>query len=124
MEKGCDFVLNDCVVNGGEIPDYSRGYFCNNSLEQNYNGQLYGDLTCDPSHTHKAFCDLSDQGPPVPEEYQYFNNKVCKLKLLRMFHVQCILQMISKMLLLIFFAEFATGLDTDRLLSNCQCWSC
>jgi len=72
---GCDFVLNDCIVNGGEIPDYSRGYFCNNSLEQNNNGQLYGDLTCDPSHTHKAFCDLSDQGPPVPEEYQYFNNK-------------------------------------------------
>ena len=78
---GCDFVEKDCIVDGGNIPQYSKGFFCNNTMFVR-NGELKGFYECDASHTYAAQCDLADhsmfaagfQTPPPEKEYQYFDN--------------------------------------------------
>lgn len=78
---GCDFVEKDCIVDGGNVPQYSKGFFCNNTMFVR-NGALKGFYECDASHTHAAQCDLADhamfaagfQTPPPEQEYQYFDN--------------------------------------------------
>jgi len=50
--SGCGFVDGECI-SGGNIPDYSEGFFCN-SLDDSP-GYRSG---CDYMHTHKAGCDL------------------------------------------------------------------
>jgi hypothetical protein len=29
---GCPFVEEDCIVDGGDVPSYSKGFFCNELL--------------------------------------------------------------------------------------------
>ena len=78
---GCDFVEKDCIVDGGNVPQYSKGFFCNNTMFLRH-GELKGFYECDASHTHVAQCDLADhsmfaagfQTPPPEKEYQYFDN--------------------------------------------------
>lgn len=70
---GCDFVEADCVVpdpaseTGGRVPKYARGYFCadlTRVVERDDGDGRRRSLdyvhTCDPTHTHKAGCDLFD----------------------------------------------------------------
>mmetsp|Transcript_20727 Transcript_20727/g.29102 ORF Transcript_20727/g.29102 Transcript_20727/m.29102 type:complete len:337 (+) Transcript_20727:206-1216(+) len=73
---GCDFVNKPCLVDNGQLPDYSRGYFCNNTRRDI-------DYGCDPSHTVVSTCDLRDLSkvpgepfPPVPYNFRYFPSHV------------------------------------------------
>merc|ERR1740139_29992 len=79
---GCDFVNERCIVDGGKVPSYSKGFFCNRQLKNtdlNTISSVYG---CDAGHTHKAFCNLIDYNDPrfakfsspPPTEFQYFSN--------------------------------------------------
>ena len=61
---GCGFVESSCIA-GGNIPDYSNGYFC---AAEEIPGSRSG---CDYTHRNKAGCDLDDGATP-PEHYQYF----------------------------------------------------
>mmetsp|Transcript_30115 Transcript_30115/g.36798 ORF Transcript_30115/g.36798 Transcript_30115/m.36798 type:complete len:893 (+) Transcript_30115:96-2774(+) len=79
---GCEFVENDCIVNGGTVPSYGAGFFCNRITKvtkdrsKDKNGEIVikGDYTCSPGHTHKALCDLFyDQFTPPPDKFQYFS---------------------------------------------------
>ena len=69
---GCEFAQKPCIVNGN-VPDYSRGTFCNSTSSDN-------DIACDPTHHFIAICDLMDysrsnnDGPGFG--MQYFPNKV------------------------------------------------
>jgi len=72
---GCDFVDKDCVV-AGTVPDYAKGFFCNHTMDRtdNQDDLIY---TCDPSHTHKAACDLADRGEEyIPPSGKYFHGNV------------------------------------------------
>jgi len=62
---GCGFVESSCIT-GGNVPDYSRGFFCN-SLD--VLGVRSG---CDYTHHNKAGCDLETDASP-PERQQYFS---------------------------------------------------
>jgi len=66
---GCGFVHGDCIVDGGEVPEYGKGFFCN----EVYDGDSAPRFLCDPSATHKAVCDLLENGNP-PAGHQYFAN--------------------------------------------------
>jgi len=64
---GCGFVLDDCLLPGtGELPNYSQGFFCNNSPslsfldvnEDNFDDAEQPLLSCDYSHSFKASCDI------------------------------------------------------------------
>jgi len=82
---GCDFVYEDCIVEG-EVPSYSKGFFCNDLLTISMGKQnifLEGVFGCDASSTHKSLCDMVDYDDPIlesigfdttppPEENQYF----------------------------------------------------
>jgi len=77
---GCDFVNEDCIVDG-QVPEYSKGFFCNHKVEidQESNTLLIEGITCDPTRTHMAVCDLAArdeiEGLPyteVPGAFQYF----------------------------------------------------
>ena len=77
---GCDFVNKDCIVNGGDIPLHSKGFFCNtpSSFYRN-NLQYY----CTPNHRSIGYCDLFDVYEEVlgmkylaPPEFSYFNNSL------------------------------------------------
>eukprot|EP00591_Stephanopyxis_turris_P008665 CAMPEP_0195522186 /NCGR_PEP_ID=MMETSP0794_2-20130614/20090_1 /TAXON_ID=515487 /ORGANISM="Stephanopyxis turris, Strain CCMP 815" /LENGTH=769 /DNA_ID=CAMNT_0040651879 /DNA_START=228 /DNA_END=2533 /DNA_ORIENTATION=+ len=75
---GCDFVGKPCIVNG-EIPSYSKGFFCNTENKVKENGEFAGEYGCDPTHTHLAVCDLVDYSfyetaNSPPPQYQYFQN--------------------------------------------------
>ena len=50
--RGCDFVFEDCIVNG-EVPEWSKGFFCNELLSDRK-------YMCDPNHAHITYCDLVD----------------------------------------------------------------
>lgn len=32
---GCGFVQGDCIVDGGEVPEYGKGFFCNEGYDGN-----------------------------------------------------------------------------------------
>ncbi len=49
LGAGCDFVTGDCITNGGIVPLYSKGFFCND---------MSGKWACGPSHHYRAGCDL------------------------------------------------------------------
>lgn len=80
---GCSFVEDKCIVDG-EVPDYSRGYFCNEKIP--WAGAFLGDedevhYGCNPSHEQKAVCDLIDYSEEIlglleapPPEFQNFPN--------------------------------------------------
>ena len=55
LGAGCKFVEKDCIVNE-EVPDYSRGFFCNDK-----NGQEW---SCGPSHDFRGKCDLNGYSYP------------------------------------------------------------
>lgn len=61
---GCGFVESPCIT-GGNIPDYSAGYFC---ATVDPPGVRSG---CDYTHQNKASCDLLEYVHP-PEDRQYF----------------------------------------------------
>jgi len=77
---GCEFVNDDCIKDG-EVPDYSKGFFCNQKISLGKLGLVPTAITCDPSRTHKAVCDFADRNDfpgmvsgdgSVPEPFQYF----------------------------------------------------
>uniref|UniRef100_A0A7R9W347 EGF-like domain-containing protein n=1 Tax=Pseudictyota dubia TaxID=2749911 RepID=A0A7R9W347_9STRA len=76
---GCDFVYKDCIQDG-DVPEYSKGFFCNQRVQMDSFGRVMNtEVTCDPTRTHKAVCDLAlrDEvaGLPdtdIPDPFQYF----------------------------------------------------
>ena len=86
---GCEFLSQPCIVNG-EIPDYSKGYFCNKTIPIENGLVLEQEIEygCNSAHKKKGICDLFDyleppastsgQNPP-PEFFQYFPNAVSGL---------------------------------------------
>lgn len=84
--KGCDFVEKDCIEKtnihrskiGGVVPDYARGFFCAEPMTVKKNNEHEFIYQCDPSHTHKAGCDLVNRGEAhrLPKEGRYFGHKV------------------------------------------------
>uniref|UniRef100_A0A7S2Y7Z5 Leishmanolysin-like peptidase n=1 Tax=Entomoneis paludosa TaxID=265537 RepID=A0A7S2Y7Z5_9STRA len=70
LGTGCDFVEQPCLTRQANaeptVPDYSRGFFCNQD----------GDKGCSSELTHKMACSVIDYvylvGQDVPEESQYF----------------------------------------------------
>jgi len=68
LGAGCQFLDEPCISNDGEVPYYSKGFFCDD---------LWADSPirgCDATHTVIASCDLRDDVNP-PEEFQWFPNK-------------------------------------------------
>lgn len=83
---GCDFLTKPCIVDG-EIPEYSSGFFCNETIPF-INGEpdsVTIQFGCDVDYVKKAVCDLanylvppasnSGQDPP-PDAFQYFESPV------------------------------------------------
>lgn len=74
LGQGCEFAKDPCLIpdSGGgapSIPEYSRGFFCN---EENEKG-------CSAELTHKLSCTVHDYSYFVgqslpPPEFQYFSN--------------------------------------------------
>jgi hypothetical protein len=69
LNAGCDFVNGACMIPADppEIPEYSRGFFCNE-------GSARG---CSPEMTHKMACTVIDYDyiiPKVlpPSKFSYF----------------------------------------------------
>lgn len=56
---GCGFLDEDCIVDGGDVPDHARGFFCNrtSSLEE---GRGALETTCSVTHRSVGYCDLFD----------------------------------------------------------------
>jgi len=58
---GCPFVDGNCLDGDGNLPPSSEGNFCNDPISISSSGLIEpeesGDQTCDPSHTHKTYCD-------------------------------------------------------------------
>ena len=77
---GCDFVNEDCIVNGGDIPLHSKGFFCNTPSSLLRNEAAFA---CSADHRSIGYCDLFDiysDGLPfsylAPEQFTYFNNSL------------------------------------------------
>jgi len=77
---GCPFVNDDCIINGGVVPDSSKGFFCSTILQIDNklnDQQLTGFPTCDPSHTKMSLCDLIDAREvsyDIDWPHHYFDN--------------------------------------------------
>lgn len=54
---GCDFATGPCLVNGGDLPDANRGFFCNQA----------GTAACSSDHHWKQACTVLRyaEDPPV-----------------------------------------------------------
>jgi hypothetical protein len=53
---GCTFLADDCIVDGGSVPDFGVGTpFCNVTTSAS-------NVRCDPTHKRAARCDLVDHG--------------------------------------------------------------
>jgi leishmanolysin-like peptidase len=77
LGAGCDFVKNKClqIDESGNtvVPNYSKGYFCNQGAAKGCSAEL----------THKLACTVLDYSFYVPQElpaaqYQYFPNEPSK----------------------------------------------
>ena len=73
--------MNEPCLENGEVPLHSKDSFCNSPMDLDETGKVINQSpqTCNPEHTHKAFCDLADvsnrsDSPPVPEVFQYFSD--------------------------------------------------
>ncbi len=55
LGMGCDFVKKACIVDG-KVPTYSRGFFCNNFIDDI--------VKCGPSHHYRGNCDLTFTSNP------------------------------------------------------------
>lgn len=64
---GCDFINEDCIVDG-EVPDYSRGFFCNELWSSD------APRKCDATHTIRASCDLLNDEEPSGD-FQWFEDE-------------------------------------------------
>ncbi|KAL7528485.1 hypothetical protein ACHAXR_002472, partial [Thalassiosira sp. AJA248-18] len=53
---GCGFIEGNCI--GESVPDYSRGFFCSDTTEENHQDLVFDPQPrgCDFSHNHKADC--------------------------------------------------------------------
>ena len=67
---GCSFLNEDCIVNNGDIPDYGRGFFCNDIWSMDSSPPRH----CDATHTSIASCNLLENEEPS-EGFQYFSDK-------------------------------------------------
>jgi len=73
LGAGCDFTTNPCLIPNGntpDIPEYARGYFCNEGSKRG----------CAPELTHKVACTVIDYNYILPLTlpdaiFQYFPNK-------------------------------------------------
>lgn len=72
LGAGCDFVTNQCLIPGDtpSIPEYSRGYFCNEGSKRG----------CSPELTHKVACTVIDYNYILPLSlpdsiFQYFTSE-------------------------------------------------
>ena len=66
---GCPFLTDDCIVDGGSVPDYfgAGNPFCNVTTD-------VSDVRCDASHVRAARCDLVDHGAyGLNPMYPYLN---------------------------------------------------
>lgn len=68
--KGCDFVYQDCIVDG-KIPEWGKGIFCNDLSGP------YMEQHCDLNHQYITRCDLVDfkdypGSDPPDRSHQYF----------------------------------------------------
>jgi hypothetical protein len=76
LGAGCDFVNEPCLTktdSGSEIPEYSKGYFCNNQNEEGCSSEL----------THKQGCTVIDYQYLVPQnlppdQFQWFPTEPTK----------------------------------------------
>jgi len=65
---GCQFLTEECIVNGGEIPTYGQGTFCNEMTTTT-------SIKCDVTHRRGAKCDLVDYNTnPANQIYPYIPN--------------------------------------------------
>lgn len=56
LGAGCSFVEDDCIVNGGEVPDYGKGFFCNDVESSEW--------SCGPSANFRGKCDIKSYTHP------------------------------------------------------------
>ena len=76
LGAGCDFVNEPCLTktdSGTEIPEYSKGYFCNQQNEEGCSSEL----------THKQGCTVIDYQYLVPQnlppdQFQWFPGEPTK----------------------------------------------
>ena len=52
--RGCAFLTDDCIIDGGAVPQTGLEIFCNTTTTSTY------DVRCDASHQRAAKCDLVD----------------------------------------------------------------
>jgi hypothetical protein len=77
LNAGCDFVDDNCINDGGSMPSWGRGNFCNSSLVLSNNGvasESLNNVFCDPSHNYWTVCDLSEFIKPESWQISYFTN--------------------------------------------------
>jgi len=74
---GCDFVNEDCIVNGGDLPSHSKGFFCNSVSSYSQSPEYQ----CTPTHSSIGYCDLFDiykerigSSNLPPSDFRYFND--------------------------------------------------
>jgi hypothetical protein len=51
--NGCPFLTDNCIINGGAIPEFGTGTFCNTTT-------VTSDVKCDSTHQRAAKWDLVD----------------------------------------------------------------
>lgn len=82
LGAGCGFVEKPCIKGSGEIPSFSKGFFCNSTMQlDSETGKIQRDTSyqsCSPDRLKKAYCDLADiknddASEPPPESFRYFD---------------------------------------------------
>lgn len=81
---GCDFINESCLDSFGNIPTAMEGAFCNSPIQLGSGNKIdptsSSDQMCDPSYTHKTYCDLVDvqylnSVPQAPEKFRYVESQ-------------------------------------------------
>ncbi len=76
LGAGCAFIEDSCIQ-GGELPDWAVGTFCNSG----------GSIGCTSDKELVAYCNLAKWNDNLPSNYQYFEDPVSHgLKIFVYFH--------------------------------------
>ena len=63
LNAGCSFLSKPCLSEEGDVPSYSRGYFCNTPFSRNDDEPI---LECNPAGTGTGRCDVqTNANPPI-----------------------------------------------------------
>ena len=63
LNAGCSFLSKPCLSQEGDVPSYSRGYFCNTPFSQNDDQPIF---ECNPAGTGTGRCDVQTNAyPPI-----------------------------------------------------------